>query len=774
MIAIMNPDRVGEVVAGKYRIVRFVAAGGMGTVFEAEHLSLGRRIALKFLHPALAGDRSSLARFEREARSAGGIRSEYVVVPLDFGIASDGAPFFAMEFLDGESLRAILDRGAPLPVGRATDLVAQACLGAQAAHDLGIIHRDLNPRNIHVGRRSDGTDWVKILDFGIAKLDESAVEETATGAMLGTPAYVAPEQARGEKAVDHRVDIYALGSMLFELLSGQRPHPGESRNAILHHVCTQPPLSLATLRPDLPVDLVTIIHRALASARGERQASAADLARDLSPWVKREAWPSPTTGLDSVTVAPPSMAATPAAPVLPSPARRWPYVVGGGLVIAMVALFALLGRPSPGLSISRPPLPSNTRLYVPAVNPAAVQQIAGLVKSGATSQAAALTTMGTMPRGIWLLQGTPEEVRSMVAKAVVLAARGNTIPVFVTYNRPFRDCAGYSAGGALNSADYRAWIEGLARGIGNERAMVILEPDGTGIIPYYTRLDGTAEWCKPVVTDGTGKTVPAPGASDDESFGQLNDALAIFKKQAPNALVYLDSTHSNWLSVAESAHRLVKAGVASARGFALNVGNFQTTWKQVYYGSWIATCIDNAAAAGNTPEAFRACPNQPGPTEARSAWEAVDAWYVQRRSPSHGNGIRFVIDTSRNGQGPLDPRKYAAAPFNQPDRVLAKLDEGSWCNPPGVGVGERPTVNTRIPLLDAYLWLKDPGESDGSCDIASGARAWDFDQHNPWGLKGDTRNRFDPLWGMVVPAAGIWFPEQALELAANGNPPVIP
>jgi endoglucanase len=449
-------------------------------------------------------------------------------------------------------------------------------------------------------------------------------------------------------------------------------------------------------------------------------------------------------------------------------------VVLGGLVIVTAALFALLGRTRSGRAVSRPPLPPNTQLYVPAVNPAAIQQIAGLVKSGATAQAAAITTLGAMPRGIWLTQGTPEEVRSLVAKAIVLAARGNTVPVFVIYYRPYRDCAGYSAGGALNSADYQTWIEGVARGIGNERAMVILEPDGTGIIPYYKTLDGTAEWCKPVVTDGAGHTIPAPEASPAAVFSQLNGALAILKKLAPNTLVYLDGTHSTWLPVSEVAHRLVKAGVASARGFSLNVSNFQFTWKQVYFGTWIATCIDYAASLGNTPEAFRSCPNQPRPAEGRAAWEVVDAWYVQHRSPSFGSGIRFVIDTSRNGQGPLDKRKYAVAPFNQPDRVLAKLDEFSWCNPPGAGVGERPTTKTQFPLLDAYLWLKDPGESDGSCDIASGGRAWDFDRYNPWGLKGDARNRFDPLWGMVVPAAGVWFPEQALDLAANGNPPVIP
>ena len=134
----------------------------------------------------------------------------------------------------------------------------------------------------------------------------------------------------------------------------------------------------------------------------------------------------------------------------------------------------------------------------------------------------------------------------------------------------------------------------------------------------------------------------------------------------------------------------------------------------------------------------------------------------------------FVIDTGRNGRGPLDVVPYAAAPYNQPAAVLSGLNGGNWCNPPGAGVGLRPTTTTGDPLADAYLWVKTPGGSDGSCDIAGGARAWDYVAYDPWGVVGDAEDHFDPLWGVVDPAAGAWFPEQAVQLARNASPPLLP
>ena len=144
--------------------------------------------------------------------------------------------------------------------------------------------------------------------------------------------------------------------------------------------------------------------------------------------------------------------------------------------------------------------------------------------------------------------------------------------------------------------------------------------------------------------------------------------------------------------------------------------------------------------------------------------------------PPHGWGrsaaTHFVIDTGRNGRGPLDTTMYAVAPFGQPPAVIEGLTGGSYCNPPRAALGLPPTADTRVPLVDAYLWIKVPGESDGSCDIAGGPRAWDYSKYNPWGITGDAQKHFDPLWGMVNPAAGEWFPEHALQLARNADPPL--
>jgi tRNA A-37 threonylcarbamoyl transferase component Bud32 len=217
--------REGELVGGKYRLVRYLAAGGMGAVYEAQHTVVRRRFAIKLLRAELAAQRESLTRFEREAEVAGTLENENVAATIDFGIAEDGSPYIVMEYLAGESLRSLIDRVGRIPISRACEIVVQASRGVEAAHKAGIIHRDINPQNLFLCRRDDGTDLVKVLDFGIAKLAAAESAETQTGAILGTPAYLSPEQARGEKTVDHRTDIYGLGAVFYELLTGHKPHP---------------------------------------------------------------------------------------------------------------------------------------------------------------------------------------------------------------------------------------------------------------------------------------------------------------------------------------------------------------------------------------------------------------------------------------------------------------------------------------------------------------------------------------------------------------------
>jgi eukaryotic-like serine/threonine-protein kinase len=292
---VWEPTRLGELVGGKYRISRLLAKGGMGVVYEAQHAIVKRRFAMKFLRPDFACERESLGRFQREAEAAGVLESEHIASVVDFGITPDGSPYIVMEYLVGEGLASLLQREGRLPYERAADLCVQACRGADVAHAAGIIHRDLKPHNLFVCRRDDGTDLLKILDFGIAKLAlvKHDLVSTQTGTLLGTPSYMSPEQARGERAIDLRSDVYSLGAILFEMLSGKVPHPGDSANAVLYHISTQPPVSLATVAPELPRPLIELVERALALDPSARPQSAKAFGEDAGRFAKRQAWPEP-------------------------------------------------------------------------------------------------------------------------------------------------------------------------------------------------------------------------------------------------------------------------------------------------------------------------------------------------------------------------------------------------------------------------------------------------------------------------------------------------
>jgi endoglucanase len=425
-------------------------------------------------------------------------------------------------------------------------------------------------------------------------------------------------------------------------------------------------------------------------------------------------------------------------------------------------------------------LDSKARFFVPPPDPGAVAQIAALRKAKRYRDALGIAAMVETPRAAWFVGGTPEEVRSAVQSTMASAAREHRVPVLVAYNIPFRDCSQYSAGGASDTASYEAWIDGFVAGIGSGKAVVLVEPDGLGIIPYNTTIYGATDWCKPTITDADGNVVPAPGADPDSRYEQMNYAVAALESKAPAASVYLDGTHSAWLGVGEAASRLARAGVQSAQGFFLNVSNYQPSDQLIQFGAWVSDCI-TAATAGAPWAAghFDWCPSQYNPAtnysiDYSAAYAATVTAALENMMGGAAATTHFVIDTSRNGNGAFDAAPYAVAPYSQPANVIAALNAGNWCNPPSAGLGTRPTADSGVPLLDAYLWVKVPGESDGSCDIAGGARAWDYAQYNPWDVAADAQSHFDPLWAMVDPAAGAWFPEQALALVANANPPVFP
>ncbi|HEX2673275.1 MAG TPA: glycoside hydrolase family 6 protein [Polyangiaceae bacterium] len=430
-------------------------------------------------------------------------------------------------------------------------------------------------------------------------------------------------------------------------------------------------------------------------------------------------------------------------------------------------------------------LDKETRFYVPPPDPAAIKQVAALVKARDLKNAARITAMITTPQAVWLTGGTPKEVEKSVKKTMAAAALEKRVPVLVAYNVPFRDCAQYSSGGAVDTAAYKAWIDGFVKGIGSSKAVVILEPDSLGIIPYNVTIYGAEEWCKPTVTAADGGVTPAPGATPAERYAQLQYAAAALGAKAPNTSVYLDGSHAAWLGVGEAAYRIHKAGTdpvsgaSLAKGFYVNASNYQTTANSIQFSTWISMCT---AFATNPEEGgwrlgnFGWCASQYNPAtdyglDYSPEYAATVTAQIQGLMGNAVASLPFVIDTSRNGKGTLKAAQYSAAPYNQPDSVISGLNAGNWCNPPGAGLGLRPDATTGVPLLDAYLWVKTPGQSDGSCDIAGGARAWDYSQYNPWGLSStDAQTHFDPLWGQVDPAAGAWFPEQALDLVKNANP----
>jgi serine/threonine protein kinase len=283
-----GPALTGRVVAGRYEILGLLGEGGMGAVYEAEHLHLGRKVAIKRLHPELAKDESAVRRFQREARAAGTIGHDHIVDVLDLGFADDGAPYLAMELLVGESLADRLRRAGRLDPRRAARIAGEMLSALEAVHGRGVIHRDLKPDNIFLCRRGGRRDFVKVLDFGISKVRSVAGADTEgltrTGAMMGTPHYMSAEQAQGRKDLDHRVDLYAVGVILFECLAGELPFQGGNYHALLQAILSGRRRPLAELAPNVPPGLTAVIEKAMATDRDARYADAHSMHAALRPF----------------------------------------------------------------------------------------------------------------------------------------------------------------------------------------------------------------------------------------------------------------------------------------------------------------------------------------------------------------------------------------------------------------------------------------------------------------------------------------------------------
>lgn len=274
---------LGELVAGKYRVERVLGQGGMGAVLSARHEQLGQAVALKVLHPTACESEESVARFMREAQLAAALESDHVVRIFDVGTLEDGVPFMVMERLLGEDLGQVLERRGPLPVEAAVECVYQATLGVADAHAAGFVHRDLKPSNLFLTRRRDGSAWVKVLDFGISKAMTDSVGDihlTRTRTIVGSPLYMSPEQVRNSKRVDLRSDLWSLGVILHELLSGKPPFDGETLPGVCARIAADPPDPLG--RDDVPDELRELLDRCLQKDPDRRFGSALELSEALA------------------------------------------------------------------------------------------------------------------------------------------------------------------------------------------------------------------------------------------------------------------------------------------------------------------------------------------------------------------------------------------------------------------------------------------------------------------------------------------------------------
>lgn len=379
------PALIGHILGDRYRLLSRVGEGGMGTVYLAEHVALGKRVAVKVLRPEYSRDEELVRRFEQEARAASQIGHENIVDVVDFGRTPGGSFYFTMEALEGESLARLMRREGALPVGRALLILAQICRALGAAHARGVVHRDLKPENVHLVARDDGSDLVKVLDFGISKTHgvPDGGRITRAGSIIGTPEYMAPEQAMAT-AVDHRCDVYAFGVLAYEMLTGTLPFQGETSLATLLKHQSEPPEPPRRRRLDLPPPAEAMILKALVKRPGGRQQDMGEVAADLSRALA-------AAGLASL-----------AAPALDMPS---PLAPAGG-----TARFASLGWPS-------------TRGETVALEPGDMEAASPLLTASARQAAArrsAVTPAPTFDRA----RRRPRAVLQAGALTVALAAAG--------------------------------------------------------------------------------------------------------------------------------------------------------------------------------------------------------------------------------------------------------------------------------------------------------------------------------------------------------------
>ena len=279
----------GDIIDGKYRIVRLIGEGGMGAVYEAENMRIHRKVAIKVLHAGVAQTGEAVSRFEREAQAAGRIGSEHIVEVLDLGNLASGDRYMVMEFMDGDSLSGRIRSKVRMTAGEIYPVMHQLLEALAAAHGAGIIHRDLKPDNVYLLKTRGGkADFVKLLDFGISKFNQlsgdSGFSMTRTGAVMGTPYYMAPEQAKGSRDLDHRVDLYAAGVILYEAVTGEVPFNADTFNELLFKIVLEAAKPVEQVVPNIDPSFASIVNKSMGREPAHRFQTAREFQQALEQW----------------------------------------------------------------------------------------------------------------------------------------------------------------------------------------------------------------------------------------------------------------------------------------------------------------------------------------------------------------------------------------------------------------------------------------------------------------------------------------------------------
>jgi eukaryotic-like serine/threonine-protein kinase len=412
---------IGAVLAGRYRVERVLGQGGMGVVVKAMHLQLHQPVAMKFLLPEVLGNQQVVQRFLREAQAAVRLKSEHVARVIDVGSLESGAPYMVLEYLEGADLSTV--PRSQLSIGGIVDMMLQACEALAEAHSLGIVHRDIKPANFFLTRGSDGAPLLKVLDFGISKT-QATTNLTATQSVMGTPAYMSPEQMRSSRDVDHRTDIWALGVVMYELLQGAPPYGGDTFSSMVIKVVNDP---LPRLSVPLPADLDAIVYRCLEKDPARRFQNVAELAQALARYAQSQTQAAISVqrtrsiiGLEahrsfepgSPGRVPPSTisGAAGARTAPPTGSRRWPILAGAAVMAGAVAIAIVASRggggtgdgPTPAGQPSAPPAatapapppapPATPTLPAPPAVPASAPAAAPSAPAAATATGPASET----------------------------------------------------------------------------------------------------------------------------------------------------------------------------------------------------------------------------------------------------------------------------------------------------------------------------------------------------------------------------------------------